>query len=141
MVREGLRQRFASALESLGGSAGNGKPQAELGGAQVPPSEPEYGRMSDELIQSFASVWDALADTPEQAANMRLRAELALAIQAAVEGWGDNRAGAAELLRVTQPHLAELLEGRLDLFSVDELATLAERVGLTVEMRIAHAAA
>ncbi len=41
---------------------------------------------------------------------------------------------------MTQPHLAELLDGRLDLFSVDELATLAERVGLAVEMRIAHAA-
>lgn len=96
--------------------------------------------MSDEPIQTFASVWDALADTPEQAANMRLRAELALAIQGAVEGWGENRARAAERLRLTQPHLAELLEGRLDLFSVDELATLAERVGLAVEMRIAHAA-
>ena len=41
---------------------------------------------------------------------------------------------------MTQPHLVELLEGRLDLFSVDELATLAERAGLAVEMRIAHAA-
>jgi hypothetical protein len=30
MVRENLRQRFISALESLGGSAGNGKLQAEL---------------------------------------------------------------------------------------------------------------
>ncbi|HEY1935579.1 MAG TPA: XRE family transcriptional regulator [Acetobacteraceae bacterium] len=97
--------------------------------------------MSDEAVQTFASVWDALTDTPEQAANMRLRAELALAIQRAVEGWGGNHAGAAERLRVTQPRLAELLEGRLDLFSVDELATLAERVGLAVEMRIAHAAA
>ncbi len=96
--------------------------------------------MSDEPIQTFASVWDALTDTPEQAANMRWRAELALAIQGAVEGWGENCAGAAERLRVTQPHLTELLEGRLDLFTVDELATLAERVGLAVEMRIAHAA-
>ncbi len=31
MVRESLRQRFVSALEALGGSAGNGKLQAELG--------------------------------------------------------------------------------------------------------------
>jgi predicted XRE-type DNA-binding protein len=96
--------------------------------------------MSDEPIQTFASVWDALADTPEQAANMRLRAELALAIQGAVEGWGKSRAQAASRLRVTRPHLDELLEGRLDLFSVDELTTLAERAGLAIEMRIAHAA-
>jgi predicted XRE-type DNA-binding protein len=33
-----------------------------------------------------------------------------------------------------------LLEWRLDLFSVDELTTMAERAGLEVEMRIAHAA-
>jgi len=44
--------------------------------------------MTDEPLQTFASVWDALADTPEQAANMRLRAELVLAIQGAVEGRG-----------------------------------------------------
>jgi len=31
MARESLRQRFVNALESLGGSAGNGKLQAELG--------------------------------------------------------------------------------------------------------------
>ena len=31
MVRESLRQRFLSALKSLGGSAGNGRLQAELG--------------------------------------------------------------------------------------------------------------
>ena len=96
--------------------------------------------MTDEPVQTFASVWDALADTPEQAANMRLRAELTLAIQGAVEGWGKNRTQAASRLRVTRPHLDELLQGRLDLFSVDELTTLAERAGLAVEMRIAHAA-
>jgi predicted XRE-type DNA-binding protein len=26
--------------------------------------------------ESYASVWDAIADTPEQAANLRARAEL-----------------------------------------------------------------
>jgi type I restriction enzyme M protein len=31
MVRESLRQRFVTALDALGGSAGNGKLQAELG--------------------------------------------------------------------------------------------------------------
>ena len=32
--------------------------------------------------QSFASVFDALADTPQEAANMRARAELAQALAA-----------------------------------------------------------
>jgi predicted XRE-type DNA-binding protein len=96
--------------------------------------------MSDEPIHSFASVWDALADTPEQATNMRLRAELTMAIQAAVESWGNDRVRAAIRLGLTQPHLDELLQGRLDLFSVDELTALAQRARLAVEMRIAQAA-
>ncbi len=33
----------------------------------------------------YASVWDALADTPEQAANLRARAELMQQIAAIVE--------------------------------------------------------
>jgi len=96
--------------------------------------------MKDEPIQSFTSVWDALADTPEQAANLRLRAQLALAIHHAVDVWELPRAKAAARLQLTEPQLTELLEGRLDAFSVDELATLAERAGLVVEMRIAQAA-
>ena len=96
--------------------------------------------MTEEPIHSFASVWDALADTPEQAANMHLCAELTMAIQAAVESWSSSRARAAARLGLTKPHLDELLQGRLDLFSVDELATLAQRAGLAVEMRIAQVA-
>ena len=44
--------------------------------------------MSDAPVQGFASVWDALEETPEAAAHMRLRSELAIAVRAAVEGWG-----------------------------------------------------
>jgi predicted XRE-type DNA-binding protein len=43
--------------------------------------------MTDEASQSFASVWDAIEETPEAAANMRRRSDLMVAIQSAVEGW------------------------------------------------------
>ena len=36
-------------------------------------------------FETFASVWDALADTPEQAANLRARAELMHQIAAIVK--------------------------------------------------------
>lgn len=32
--------------------------------------------MSDEPLQTFDSVWDAIEDTPAQAENMRLRSSL-----------------------------------------------------------------
>ena len=96
--------------------------------------------MSDESLQTFASVWDALEDTPEAAASMRRRSELAMAIREVVETWGQSQAQAAVRLGVTQPRLNDLLRGRLDRFSVDALIALAERAGLAVEMRIGLAA-
>jgi predicted XRE-type DNA-binding protein len=97
--------------------------------------------MTDEPEQSFASVWDALAETPEEAANLRRRADLASAIREVVEGWGQSQAQAAARLGVTQPRLNDLLRGRLDRFSLDALIALAERAGLAVEMRIGLRAA
>jgi len=97
--------------------------------------------MIDEPLQTFDSVWDALAETPEEAASLRLREELAIAIRNVVEGWSQSQARAAARLGVTQPRLNDLLRGRLDKFSVDALIALAERAGLSVEMRISLAAA
>jgi len=97
--------------------------------------------MTDEPVQTFASVWDALEETPEAAANMRLRAELAVAVRGVVEGWRLTQAQAARRLGVTQPRLNDLLRGRLDRFSLDTLIGLAERAGLAVRMEITPATA
>ena len=91
--------------------------------------------------QVFASVWDALEDSPAAAANMRLRSELMVAVQEAVAGWGLTQVEAARRLDVTQPRLNDLLRGRIGRFSLDALIVLAERAGLSVRVRIEPAAA
>jgi len=95
----------------------------------------------DEPVQTFANVWDALEETPEAAANMRLRSELANAIRGAVEGWQLTQAQSAARLGVTQPRLNDLLRGRLERFSLDALVGLADRAGLAVQIAIAPLAA
>ena len=87
--------------------------------------------MVDEPVQSFASVWDALCDTPEQAVEMRKRSDVAIAIQTAMEAWGQSRVEAAARLGVSQRRLSDLLRGRLDRFSVEALTKMAARAGLT----------
>ncbi len=91
--------------------------------------------------QVFDSVWDALEDTPAEAANMRLRSELMIAIREAVAGWGVTQAAAARRLEVTQPRLNDLLRGRINNFSIDALVLLAARAGLEVRVQIERAAA
>ena len=97
--------------------------------------------MTEETVQSFASIWDALEETPEDAANMRLRSELMTAVRGVVEGWQLTQAEAAKRLSITQPRLNDLMRGRIGKFSLDALIVLAERSGLSVRLEIARASA
>lgn len=88
----------------------------------------------------FASVWDALEDTPTEAENMKLRSRLIIAITEAVSAWQLSQTEAARRLGVTQPRLDDLLRGRIGKFSLDALVALAARAGLAVRMEIILAA-
>ena len=88
--------------------------------------------------QVFDSVWDALEDSPAEAATMRLRSDLMIAIRHAVAGWPPDEA--ASRLDVTGPRLDDLLRGRIARFTVDDLTVLAARAGLVVRMQIEAAA-
>ena len=86
-------------------------------------------------------MWDALEDGPAEAANMRLRSELMIAIRQAVAEWSTTQAAFARRLEVTQPRFNDLLRGRINNFSLDALTVLAARAGLDVHMQIEKAAA
>lgn len=91
-------------------------------------------------VQSFGSVWDAIEDTPEAAANMRLRSELLTAVEQEVRSWGITQAKAAGRLGVTQPRLNDLLRGKIAKFSLDALVELSARAGLAVKLGVEKAA-
>jgi len=91
--------------------------------------------------QRFDNVWDALENSPAEAANMKARSDLMIAIREVVEGWQLTQADAARRLGVTQPRLNDLLRGRIDKFSLDALMMLATGAGLTVEWRVGKPAA
>jgi predicted XRE-type DNA-binding protein len=86
----------------------------------------------------FESVWDALEPSSAEAAHMKMRSELMLAIKEAVAGWSLTQAEAAKRLAVTQPRLNDLLRGRISKFSLDALAA---RAGLTLRIEICRPAA
>ena len=70
---------------------------------------------------TYASGWDALADTPEQAANLRARAELMRQIADVVKDSGWTQVDAANRCGITQPRINDLLRGRVSRFSIDAL--------------------
>jgi len=80
--------------------------------------------------QRFASVWDAIEDTPQQAASMRARSELLMALQGWVKASGNTQAEAARLFGITQPRMSDLVRGKISLFSLDAMIDMATAAGL-----------
>jgi len=90
--------------------------------------------------RTFASVWDALEDTAAEAANMRARSELMIAMRGKIESWKVSQTEAARRLGLTQPRLNDLMRGRIDKFNLDALVNLARPAGLSVRLKIGKAA-
>jgi predicted XRE-type DNA-binding protein len=79
--------------------------------------------------QKFANVWDAIEDTPEEAAAMTARSDAMIAITARVQAWKVPQREAAKRLGITQPRLDDLLKGKIEKFTLDALMAMAERAG------------
>lgn len=86
--------------------------------------------------QRFNSVWDAIEDTPQQAASMSARSELMMALQQWVKAEGLTQTTAAGLFGVTQPRVSDLMRGRINLFSTDTLIDMAATAGLSPQVTI-----
>ena len=85
---------------------------------------------------TYASVWDAIADTPEEAANLRLRSELTEQIASIVKQSGWTQVDAAARCGVTQPRINDLLRGRIARFSLDALVNIAAALGRRVRVEL-----
>jgi len=81
------------------------------------------------------SVFYELADTPEEAANLTARGLLMIAIEQRIreEEWTQTEAAAR--LRVTQPRVSDLMNGKINKFSLDALVNMLTPVGLTFDVR------
>jgi predicted XRE-type DNA-binding protein len=88
-------------------------------------------------VQKFDSVWDTLEDDPIRRQNLKLRSELMIRISEELRTRGVTQTQAAALLRISQPRVSELLQGKIDSFRVDSLVDIAHRLGLRVALTVA----
>jgi len=90
-------------------------------------------------FESYASIWDAIEDTPGQAANLRARAELMRQIAALIKKKGWTQAESAHHCGVTQPRINDLLRGRVSRFSLDALVNISTALGCRVKVALVAA--
>ena len=86
--------------------------------------------------QRFASVWDAIEDTPQEAASMRARSSLMMNLAEAIRQQGMTQAEAAALFGVTQPRVSDLVRGKINLFSLDTLIDMAATAGMAPMVKV-----
>ena len=84
----------------------------------------------------FSSVWDAIEDTPQEAASMKARSALMMELSTAIHERGMTQSEAAEIFGVTQPRISDLVRGKVNLFSLDTLMDMAATAGMAPMVKV-----
>jgi predicted XRE-type DNA-binding protein len=86
------------------------------------------------MIDTYADVWDALENSPQKAANLRLRSDLMLEITRSIKNHGWTQAEAAHHCGISQPRINDLLRGKISKFSLDALVNISTAMGQKVKI-------
>lgn len=70
------------------------------------------------------------------AANLQIRADLMQQIRDYIEQQALTQAQAAQLFGVPQPRISEIVQGKVELFTVDKLINLLASIGRQVEVTL-----
>lgn len=74
------------------------------------------------------NVWDAIADSRAEAENLKARAALMMEIRDHISAAGWSQEVAAERLGWTEARVADLFQGRISRFALEELGDGAGRL-------------
>lgn len=88
------------------------------------------------VTASTGNVFRDLGFRREEAEHLLVRADLMIQTQKRIAAQRLTQREAAEILRVSQPRVSDLLRGRIDLFSTDALIDMLARLGARVRLTV-----
>ena len=88
------------------------------------------------MQRSTGNVFRDLGFEPEEAASLKIRANLMIEIERLIQRRKLTQAAAAKLLGVTQPRVSDLVRGKIELFSIDTLVDMLTRAGVRVRVNV-----
>ena len=87
------------------------------------------------------NVFADLGFDAEEAANLKIRADLMLDLRQYIQDRGWTQAEAAAFFGETQPRISNVMKGEISRFSIDKLVNMLARAGLRVRFEIEAKAA
>lgn len=92
--------------------------------------------MESEITESTGNVFEDLGFEGGEAENLRVRARLMAPLERYVRERGITQAEAAVELETTQARISELMNGKIQAFSIDALINMLDRAGLEVNVDV-----
>ena len=95
-----------------------------------------HGNKAREMQVTHGSdnVFKDVGFAAEEAANLKVRADLLLDIRQYIQARGWTQAEAAAFFGETQPRISNLLKGEISRFSIDKLINMLARAGIRVRL-------
>ena len=88
------------------------------------------------ITASSGNVFADLGFEPEEAENLRLRAQLLVELERTLDARVRTQAEAALLLGVQQPRISDIVRGRVERFSLDALVNMLAKLGRHVHIEV-----
>jgi len=89
-----------------------------------------------EVIQGSSNVFEDLGFAPEEALNLKIRADLMLNIRRFTQSQGWTQKQAALFFGETQPRISDLINGDIERFSIDKLIIMLAKAGMDVKFEV-----
>jgi predicted XRE-type DNA-binding protein len=90
-----------------------------------------------EVTQGSKNVFEDLVGfAPEEALNLKIRADLMLNIRHFIKAQGWTQKKAALFFGETQPRISDLMNGDIERFSIDKLVQMLSHAGMNVRVEV-----
>ena len=90
--------------------------------------------MKKTSTKSSGNVFTDLGFAPDEAAILKMRADLMADLRRLIEAKKLTQAQAAQMLGVSQSRVSDLVRGKWEKFSLEMLITLATRAGMRISL-------
>ena len=94
------------------------------------------GDNQTKLTVGKENIFEDLGFEPEEAANLKIRADLMLDLCQYIRERGWTQEQAAEFWGETQPRISNLMNGEISRFSVDKLINMLAKAGMQVKVEV-----
>lgn len=93
-------------------------------------------KTQDKWMKSTGNVFEDLGFEGEDAAVLKIKADLMIELEKAMRANEWNQTAAAHILGVSRPRLNRMLHGRFDGVTIDKIVQMLERTGKCVTIKV-----